>query len=163
MKITNHSEQQVLLPEVEQMHGALPGVRWGYEVSAEGGEPFYLPTKVLKPEICHRVPFEYVAADGRIVDPAEAYDAFTSNCERDSAGKLHIISKITSTGKVKNWVNDDDVTITFTDTSGLRWQRTGNKEPVRIVQPAPTQPLRVRVGPFVADWISRIRRYVPWR
>jgi len=34
--------------------------------------------------------------------------------ERDSADKLHILTKITAAGKIKNRVDVDNVTITFT-------------------------------------------------
>jgi hypothetical protein len=42
-----------------------------------------------------------------------------------------------ATHNIEKSVDADDVTITFTDTSGLRWQRTGSREPIRVVQPAP--------------------------
>lgn len=34
-------------------------------------------------------------------------------------------------------VRPENVTITFTDAAGLRWQRTGYREPVRLIPPSP--------------------------
>jgi hypothetical protein len=99
VKIHNQSQQPVHWPEVEEIVGAQPSVRWGPAVSAEGGEPFYSPPEVLKPGTFDSVPFEHVDDDGRIVDPAEADDALTAHWERDSAGKLHILTKITAAGQ----------------------------------------------------------------
>jgi hypothetical protein len=35
------------------------------------------------------------------------------------------------TSPIKKWVGVDDVTIRFT-LSGVRWERTGNRQPVRV-------------------------------
>jgi hypothetical protein len=64
--------------------------------------------EVLPPDMTHRVLFDYFNADGTVA---------THNIEQS--------------------IGADDVTITFTDTSGLRWRRTGSSEPVRVIQPAP--------------------------
>jgi hypothetical protein len=133
--ITNHSEQRVLRPEVEQMRGARPPVQWGRKVYTGDGEPFYSPPEVLLPLKWHSVPFEHVATDGRIVDPADASDVYMAVQEIDNAGNIHVTPKIVTPGKVEKWIDVEDVTITFTDMSGLRWRRTGSGEPVRIIQP----------------------------
>jgi hypothetical protein len=53
------------------------------------------------------VALEHVAADGRIVDPAEAADVYyTEVQEIDSAGNIRVVPKITA-GKIKKWVDVD--------------------------------------------------------
>jgi hypothetical protein len=82
-------------------------VRWGNEVSARDGEPLYSPPEVLMPLDSHIMALEHVAADGRIVDPAEAADVYyTEVQEIDSAGNIHVVPKITA-GKIKKWVDVD--------------------------------------------------------
>jgi hypothetical protein len=132
--ISNLGEQRVFRPEVKQIRAQ---VRWGKDVSAEGGEPFYSSPEVLLPLTSHIVPFEHVTDDGRIVDPADAANVYRAVQKTDNAGKLHIVTEIAVPGKVKKWVDVDDVTITFIDTSDVRWWRTGNRDPVRA-EPGPT-------------------------
>lgn len=138
--ITNHGEQRVLRPEAEQISGARPQVHWGRQVPGGDEEPLYSPPEVLLPLASHFVPFEHIDADGRLVDPTEATDKYKSVEKLNAADNLHISTKITAVGKIKKWVDVNDVTITFTDMSGLRWRRTGNREPIRVVQPAPADP-----------------------
>lgn len=49
----------------------------------------------------------------------------------------HIDGAGVFTRDVVQRVRADDVTITFVDAAGLRWRRTGNGEPVRVVHPPP--------------------------
>lgn len=146
--ITNRSEQQVRRPHIESISGPRPPVRWGdrvhelnedgeeYEVGdrdgdSDDGEEY---VQVLQPHMSTGgVQYQYFDAQGQTVSTSTFFN------ERN--------------------VRVDDVTITF-DISGVRWRRTGNREPVRVAQPAPTQPLRAQVRPFIAHWISRIRRHV---
>ncbi len=144
--INNHSEQQVRWPEIESISNARPRVRWGpqvYLVDEVDGEEYVLrPDEVLLPHTSTRVPYQHVDDADR---PINRVDAFLEDT-------------------IKRDVRVDDVTITF-DMSGAQWRRTGNRDPIRVAQHAPTQrerlhPLRAQVGPFVADWVSRIRRRV---
>ncbi|MGH7489780.1 MAG: hypothetical protein ACREMY_29875, partial [bacterium] len=73
----------------------------------------YLTPLVLLAHAPHYVPFEYLDARGQPINPDNNIFAETS--------------------PIKKWVGVDDVTITFTDLSGVRWERTGNGEPVRVV------------------------------
>lgn len=92
---------------------------------------------MLLPRMSTHVPYEHVdVVDDRL---NSLFEVFVSNTIK--------------------YVDVDDVTITF-GMSGAWWRRTGHGEPVRVAQPAPTRRLRAQVEPFVADWISRIRRHV---
>jgi hypothetical protein len=136
--ITNYSEKPVLRPDVESMCGAEPDVQWGRDVTAEDedGKPSHPPAEVLMPDDHYIVPFEHLS-DGQIIDPAEAVDEYTAIEGSDAEDKLRIIPTIAKAGKVKKRIEPTGVTITFTDVSGLRWRRTGNSEPVRVLQPTP--------------------------
>lgn len=70
---------------------------------------------LLQPNEVKCVPFEYYDVAGRSINLADAF--FDETFKH---------------------VRPDDVTITFVDVSGVQWRRTGNGEPVRVVQPAPT-------------------------
>ncbi|MDQ2880475.1 MAG: hypothetical protein M3Y48_04225 [Actinomycetota bacterium] len=119
--ITNHSEQPVRRPRIESIGGQLmEDDPWGgllpsARMELIGGarqqcvrwedNPSREAGKyaeVLPPHQTHRVFLSYWQADGRDIDHPP-YE-----------------------------VDLEDVTITFTDTCGLRWRRTGNGEPVRI-------------------------------
>lgn len=147
VSINNHSEQQVRWPEIESISNARPRVRWGPQVclvnEVDGEEYVLRPDEVLLPHTSTRVPYQHVDDTGRPINRFDYY--FKDAIERD--------------------VCVDDVTITF-DMSGAQWRRTGNRDPIRVAQHAPTQrerphPLRAQVGSFVADWVSRIRRHAP--
>ncbi|MGH3866345.1 MAG: hypothetical protein ACRDQ4_09475 [Pseudonocardiaceae bacterium] len=85
---------------------------------------------MLLPHRSTRVPFQHFGVDGRPIDQCP-FDTFLNNM-------------------IEKYVQVSDVTITF-GMSGVWWRRTGNGEPVRVAQPAPTRRLRAQVGPFVAD------------
>jgi hypothetical protein len=95
------------------MGDARPPVRWGPDVDMSGTiYAEYSQPDVFPPKTSHVVPFEHVGADGHYINPV-------------------------ASGTIVKRVNTDDVVITFTDTSGLRWRRTGNGEPVRVIPPDP--------------------------
>lgn len=115
--ITNHSEQQVRWPRIESISDAQPPVRWGDRVRLfdEDGEEYgFQPAEVLLPHTSTYVPYEHFDADGRPINLVNAF----------------------FTDAIKRYVRVNDVTITF-DMFGARWWRTGNGEPVQVVQPAP--------------------------
>lgn len=111
VKIINKGEQPVLRLRVESV-GDTGQVRFG-ELSYVEEEPLYSPPQVLSPHIPHYVPFEHLDATGLSINVDNNIFAATS--------------------PIKKWVDVDDVTITFTDLSGVRWERTGNRQPVRGV------------------------------
>jgi hypothetical protein len=107
--ITNHSNQPVHRPQIESMGDVRPPARWGWDqlclVDEEGDEYVLGTDGMLLPHAFTRVPYQ----QGRL-------DPHIDNFFND---------------KVK-YVQVDDVTITF-GMSGARWQRTGNRQPVRVV------------------------------
>lgn len=109
VQIINYSELPVYRPRIESMGDAPPPVRWG--INPNTGEDYSID--VLPPNQRRSVPFEHV-------DP-HSQSAYTT----------------VTAGKIKKRVDADDVTITFIDTYGLRWRRTGNGEPIRVAQPTP--------------------------
>lgn len=111
VKIINKGEQPVLRLRVESV-GDTGQVRFG-ELGYVEEVPVYSPPQVLSPHIPHYVPFEHLDATGLSIN--------VDNNIFDT------------TSPIKKWVDVDDVTITFTDLSGVRWERTGNRQPVRGV------------------------------
>lgn len=111
--ITNHSNQSVGRPQIESM-GEVP-VRWGWKqvrlVHEEGSEFVHHTAEMLLPSGSTDVPYQYVDADGRPF-------GHDGNCDWFFDDKLKSVCV-------------DDVTITFS-MSGARWQRTGNRVPVRL-------------------------------
>ncbi len=104
--ITNHSEKPIHRPRIESIADAEPPVRWGCDQTIH--DEYILPEE-LPAGAKHRVPFEHFSADGLPTDSTVAPE------------------------RIKKFVDVDNVTITFTDTSGLRWRSTGNGDPVRVV------------------------------
>lgn len=120
--ITNHSEQAVLQPKIESMGAARPPVQWGWDqvrlVDDDGEEYGLRRDDMLLPRMSTRVPFQHFDADGR---PISLLDIFWPD-------------------PIEKCVQVSDVKITF-GMSGVWWRLTGNGEPVRVAQPAPTQRL----------------------
>lgn len=132
--ITNHSNRPVQRPQIESMGDVRPPARWGWgqlHLTDQDGKKYVLGTdELILPHASARVPYQQDSLDPRMDN------FFNDNAE---------------------YVRVNDVTITF-GMSGVRWRRTGHGEPVQIGQQASTQPLRAKAAPFVANWISRIRR-----
>jgi hypothetical protein len=101
--ITNHSDQPVYQPLVSSIRHTTLEIRWCRNL-----RPSHAPCdpniEVLPPHKPHRVAFHYFHPD------------HTLDLDRT---------------KIEGWIEVDDVTIMFTDAAGLRWERTGHKEPVR--------------------------------
>lgn len=117
--ITNFSESPVHRPLVESMGDSRPPAR------LEPPERPMITSRlgsndhavVLPPGETYRARFDYYITDGiRLQD------------------------------KPKKPVKAEEVTITFTDTSGLRWRRTGSGEPIRDLQQA-RRTIRRRAAP----------------
>ena len=115
--ITNYSDQPVHQPQIVSMGDPPPRVRLGgFERASDKSSSTAASSstteyaEVLPPGKTHRVLFDYLDADGQPTD--------------GSAVAKH--------------VDAENVTIAFTDTSGLRWRRTGSGEPIRLLlQPTP--------------------------
>jgi len=104
--ITNQDDQQVLRLGIKSI-GDTGRVRFR-ELGYGDGEPCYSTPEVLLPRASCYWPFEHLDARGQPIGPGNnIFDDATSS--------------------IKKWVEVDDATITFTDLSGIRWERTGNK------------------------------------
>jgi len=121
VKITNYSEQPVFRPRIKSMD-ARPKVRWGLDLGLDYDE--YSDIEVLRSNVPHHVLFEHHDDGGRAIDP-----------RLDDGSRPSDLGPVA--GVIEKWVEVDDVTITFTDAAGLRWERTGNSEPKRVLQSAP--------------------------
>jgi hypothetical protein len=112
VRIINKGEQIVRLLRVESI-GDDGEVRFGAAIGGFGdGEPLYSPPEVFRPREVHGVAFEHLDATGRPINVDNNIFAATS--------------------PIKKFVDVDDVTITFTDLSGVRWERAGNRQLVRM-------------------------------
>lgn len=106
--ITNHSNQPMNDFQIKSMGDVRPPAHWGWDqlrlVDEDGGEYVLQTDKMLLPHKSTRVPYQ----QGRL-------DPHIDNFFNDKV----------------EYVKVDDVTITFS-MSGVCWQRTGNKQPVRV-------------------------------